>query len=86
MVWKSTEFLRKGESKMKTAKYMKEDVLVKKSVEALLDKLGPVEAVRFLNMPRIKRVESVRRHIEWQKTLDKDKFFAEVFKHNKTGN
>jgi hypothetical protein len=30
-------------------------------------------------MPKKKRIESVKRHREWQKQLDKEKFFNEVF-------
>lgn len=65
---------------MKAAKYMEEDMLIQKSIEALVEKMGPVEAVRFLNIPKKKRIESVKRHSEWQKSLDKKQFFDEVFK------
>ena len=64
---------------MKAMKYMDEEVVIKKGMEALLKELGPVEAIRFINMPRGKRIESVRRHRQWQKLLDKDGFFDEVF-------
>jgi len=37
------------------------------------------EIIRFINIPRKKRIESVRRHREWQKKLDKERFFNEVF-------
>ncbi len=64
---------------MKTAKYMDEDVVIKKGIEALIKELGPVEAVRFITMPKRKRIDSVRRHREWQKGLNKGKFLNEVF-------
>jgi len=48
-------------------------------MEALIKELGPVEAIRFINMPKKKRLESVKRHREWQKSLDKDPFFEKVF-------
>ena len=64
---------------MKVAKYMNEDTLIRKSIEVLMEKIGPVEAIRFINIPRKKRIESVRRHRQWQKMLDKNKFFDEVF-------
>ncbi|MBI5970182.1 MAG: hypothetical protein HY884_03405 [Deltaproteobacteria bacterium] len=64
---------------MKTIKYMDEEVIIKKGVDALLKELGPIEAIRFINMPREKRVESVKRHKQWQKLLDKEGFFNEVF-------
>lgn len=64
---------------MNTVKYMDEEVVIKKAIEALIKELGPVEAIRFINMPKRKRMESVRRHREWQKLLDKDRFYDEVF-------
>jgi len=35
--------------------------------------------MRFLSIPRERRQESVKRHHERQKTLDKKKLFDEVF-------
>ena len=32
-----------------------------------MEKLGPVKTIRFVNLSRKKRMESVRRHREWQK-------------------
>jgi len=64
---------------MKAIKYMDEDVVIKTGIDALMKALGPVEAMRFINLPKQKRVESVKRHREWQKHLDKDTFFDEVF-------
>ena len=66
-------------STRQVAKYMDEDELIRKSIEVLMEKIGPVEAIRFINIPRKKRIESVRRHRQWQKMLDKNKFFDEVF-------
>jgi len=64
---------------VKTVKYMDEEVVIKKAIEALIKELGPIEAIRFISMPKKKRIESVKRHKEWQKLLDKAKFFDEVF-------
>jgi len=64
---------------MRSVKYMDEELMVKKAIKALIGELGPVEANRFINMPRKKRADSVKRHREWQKHLNKDKFFKEVF-------
>jgi hypothetical protein len=36
--------------------------------------------MRFLSIPRERHQESVKRHREWQKTLDKKKLFDEVFR------
>ena len=64
---------------MRLVKYMDEELMVKKAIKALIGELGPVEANRFINMPRKKRIDSVKRQREWQKHLDKDNFFREVF-------
>ena len=64
---------------MRTEKYMDEEVVIKRGVQALMKELGPVEALRFMNLPKKKRLESVRRHREWQELVDKDRFFNEVF-------
>lgn len=62
-----------------SVKHMDEEAVIKKGVEVLMEELGPVEAIRFITMPKRKRMESVRRHREWQKLLDKDRFLDEVF-------
>ena len=64
---------------MKAIKYMDEELMVKKAIKALIMELGPVEANRFISMPRKKRIESVKRHREWQKYLNKDRFFDQIF-------
>ena len=53
--------------------------LVKQATDILVDKLGLVETVRFMALTSSARVESVERHGLWQATLEKDKFFDEVF-------
>ena len=65
---------------MRAVKYMDENILIRKSIEVLMEKIGPIETIRFINIPRKKRLESLERHREWQKMLDKDKFFDEVFR------
>ena len=57
---------------MKTEKYLNEEELIRKAIGALIQELGPVETARFVNLPRPKRVESVKRHRQWQKSLDQD--------------
>ena len=64
---------------MKTVKYMDEELVIKKAVNALIKELGPIEAIRFISMTKKKRIESVKRHREWQRLLEKTKFFDEVF-------
>ena len=64
---------------MRRAKYIDEEIVIRKATEVLIKELGPVEAIRFINMPKKKRLESVKRHREWQKLLNKDQFFNEVF-------
>ena len=64
---------------MTNVKYMSEDVVIKKAIEALIEELGPVEAIRFINIPKRKRMESIKRHRKWQNMLDKSMFFDELF-------
>ncbi|WP_027389073.1 hypothetical protein [Chrysiogenes arsenatis] len=64
---------------MKATRYMSDELVVQKGVELLVKGLGPAEALRFLNFPRERRIESVKRHREWQKSLDQELFFDDVF-------
>jgi hypothetical protein len=52
--------------------------MIRRALEALMAVLGPVETVRFLTLPR-RRLESVRRHRQWQASLDQEQFFGQVF-------
>jgi hypothetical protein len=56
-----------------------EEQLIKKAVDVLMKELGPVEASRFLALPKKKRMESVKRHRRWQSQLQQGKFFDRVF-------
>ncbi len=64
---------------MKSLKYVSEENIISKGIEILMKELGPVETMRFLNISRSKRVESVKRHRDWQKTLKKEDFFKKIF-------
>ena len=64
---------------MKSLKYTSEETVIRKAIQVLIKELGPVETIRFINIPKKKRMESVKRHQQWQKTLDKDRFFNDVF-------
>ena len=64
---------------MKTARYLTEEELIEKGVEALMKALGPVETARFLNLRRAGRLESVKRHRRWQTQLNQQEFFDQVF-------
>jgi len=64
---------------MKAARYMDDALVIQKGVEFLMQGLGPLETLRFLNLPRECRVDSVKRHREWQKHLDKKQFLDDVF-------
>lgn len=59
--------------------YLGEDEMVQRAIDALMEALGPVETVRFLTLPRQKRLDSVARHRRWQSSLDQDAFFRQVF-------
>jgi hypothetical protein len=64
---------------MKPIKILDEEAIVKRAIDVLMKELGPIETVRFITVPKKKRMESLKRHREWQKLLDKDKLFDEVF-------
>jgi len=65
---------------MKESVFIDEEQLVAKAVDVLVRELGPVEASRFLSLPKNKRIESVERHHQWQLQLDKEEFFNKLFK------
>lgn len=69
---------------MKAIRYLTEEELIERGLEALMTALGPVETMRFLTLPRPRRLESVERHRRWQERLDQDQFFDQVFKDNAT--
>lgn len=65
---------------MKATTLLNEEKLVRKAVATLLDNLGPIESSRFLAMPFDKgRLDSVKRHRQWQKDLEQTDFFNRVF-------
>lgn len=72
--------MREGEIKMRASRYLSEKEMLQKGIDVLLDALGPVETVRFLNISRDKRIESVKRHRMWQKSLKKDDFINKIVK------
>jgi len=59
--------------------YLQEDELMRRAIAALIRALGPVEATRFLTLPRSQQLDSIQRHREWQETLDPTQFFDQVF-------
>jgi len=59
--------------------YLTEEELIERALTALLEALGPIEATRFLTLPRPRRLESVERHRHWQATLNQEEFFEQVF-------
>jgi hypothetical protein len=64
---------------VKAHTYLQEEEMIQQAVDTLLDRLGPVETARFLTLPRRRRLDSVTRHRRWQESLDKDRFFEQVF-------
>lgn len=64
---------------MNHSEYINEEELSNKAIRILTENLGPLETSRFLSIIGRKRTESVKRHRQWQKKLDKDKFFESVF-------
>ena len=64
---------------MKPIRYLTDDELIERGLEALMKALGPVETTRFLSLRRAGRLESVKRHRRWQAKLNKKQFFDQVF-------
>ena len=64
---------------MKASIFTDEEQLITKAVDILIKELGPVEASRFLALPKKKRIESVKRHRQWQSQLRQEEFFDRVF-------
>jgi hypothetical protein len=62
--------------------YLSEEELIQTAMKALLNALGPVETLRFINLPRPPRLDSVERHRQWQDSLDEEQFLAQVFSPN----
>ncbi|MBB5348053.1 hypothetical protein JWG42_14705 [Desulfoprunum benzoelyticum] len=66
---------------MTTLKDIKDKELIEKGTKILFKELGYADTIRFLTIPRDIREESVKRHRKWQKGLDKETFFNEVFRN-----
>lgn len=64
---------------MKPNEYINEDELFNKAIRILNEKLGFLETSRFLSITSQKRMESVKRHQQWQSNLNKEKVFEEIF-------
>jgi hypothetical protein len=70
---------------MSTTQYLPEEELIDRALKALMKALGPVEAMRFLTLPRTQRLESVERHRQWQASLKPEEFFDQVFAPSTSG-
>jgi len=64
---------------MTTETVLAEEQLIRQAIDALIDKLGIMEATRFLTLKHQGCLESVERHRLWQSGLHKERFFAEIF-------
>jgi len=64
---------------MKHHTLLQEDEMVRRAIDVLMDALGPIETVRFLTLPRRRRLDSVTRHRQWQDSLDRDHLFDQIF-------
>lgn len=68
---------------MATETMLTEQQLIRQATDALVDKLGIMEATRFLTLKHQGHLESVERHRLWQSGLDKEAFFDEIFTQGK---
>jgi hypothetical protein len=64
---------------MEQAVLTNESQLIQQAIMILLEKLGTTDTNRFLSLKSSQRLDSVLRHQTWQKNLDKDDFFDDVF-------
>jgi hypothetical protein len=64
---------------MKTKIQFTGDELFRKALGLLIDNLGITETNIFLEAMIKRSVDSVKRHRKWQKELDKNTFFEELF-------
>ena len=64
---------------MKNKKLLDESKLLSKVFGLLMDKIGPTETHRFINLIKTTKSDSVQRHRMWQQKLDKKDFFQQVF-------
>lgn len=70
---------------MNTETVMAEEQLIRLATDALIQKLGIMETIRFLALKQQGRMESVARHREWQTSLDEKSFFDDVFNSPQSG-
>jgi len=64
---------------MSITKLMPDKDLIKKVTELLFKELGYTDAIRFFSLPKEQLQESVKRHRNWQDSLDKETFYDDVF-------
>lgn len=64
---------------MQPAVLINETQLIQQAISVLIEKLGATDANRFLSLKSAQRLDSVLRHQNWQKTLEKNAFFDEIF-------
>jgi hypothetical protein len=75
----SSWLLRQVRIRMTVQTYLPEETMVQRGVKALVKSLGPIEAARFLNLPRQRLLDYVQWHRQWQTSLDQKSFFDTVF-------
>ena len=64
---------------MRDHSLLQEEEVVRRAIAALMDRLGPIETARFLTLPHARRMNAALRHRKWQASLDRDRFFDQVF-------
>jgi len=64
---------------MKANVVLSEEQLIRQAMDILIEKLGVLNATRFLTLKQQNKLDAVTRHQEWQTTLNKDQFFNQVF-------
>ncbi len=64
---------------MKVNTVLSEEQLIRQAMDILIEKLGILNATRFLALKQQNKLDAVARHQEWQAHLNKDQFFQQIF-------
>ena len=60
--------------------FLAEHELIEKALQTLTQALGPLEALRFLQLQRQRQLDAVEYHRQWQDTLDEHSLFEQLAK------
>jgi hypothetical protein len=64
---------------MKSNNVIQENTLIHKALTVLIKNFGVLETNRFLSIINNKKIDSIKRHQNWQDQLNKDDLFKKIF-------